>query len=223
MRVAAIVALLISFVTRAHAHDPGSAAFELVERDTGWGLSVHLSTAAADHTLRSTRSDFAEFDRHRYEEALVAYLRQHIRLEYEGVAVPLGRGAVRVGAHQSDLFFALPELPPGARSLELAIDAFAGAHKTNVVRIRPRGAAHVRYMLDEGVEYRAAWPRDPGVTLTGAREGEAAATPHDHHGHAPPQRASGHRDGHETSRPAALPVALALVPLFGAVLLARHR
>ncbi len=135
--------LLALLASPAGAHDREIATFALqpvaakadgVEA-RGWVLEVHVARAALDAVLADGPAEAV--DPKGWRARAVAYIKRHVRLLRGETSLNLGAGGIRVGGHQTDLRFLLPELPAAGGRLKVRIDAFSeDGHQSNVLKLR---------------------------------------------------------------------------------------
>ena len=139
-------AALWAYAAHAHAHAPNIATFVVGERAGDTVLTVHLSGAGLHHALGQI-VDISTLDENAYKVAAVALLRDGTHLVLDGEPALLGKGAIRLGGHQTDVIFDLPDRPV-ASLLGSRITALSKVdNQHNVLRLD--GPEPVQWVLAE--------------------------------------------------------------------------
>lgn len=117
--------MILLFAGLCWAHSPTIATFTLTEEAGVPALRLEAAQAAFDAAVGESAS----------KEAIVAYVKQSVRIEADGQPLALGPGGLRLGDHVSALFLTLPALEAGAE-LELKLMTFAeNPAQTNLLRV----------------------------------------------------------------------------------------
>lgn len=160
-RILGFVALILpglftSIGAQAHATD--IATYVVIERQGVWVVQVSLASAGLSRALsKRLGKPSGDLTEAAYKQATVDAIRGGLHLVVDGKPARLGGGGVKLGGHQTDLLFALPDLATAPTSLlGSRIDGLREiSNQHNVLRL-VRG------------ELRAQWilARRNGFTLT---------------------------------------------------------
>lgn len=90
-------------------HDPLSAFFQLDMYEESCLLSINLSQYGSEQALIKTYSglDLSSIDPDDYKQKLIGYIKECTYIEIDGEALQIGKGAIKLGSHQTDLKFEL--------------------------------------------------------------------------------------------------------------------
>ncbi len=129
-----LFALSLAVTAPAWAHNADIATFVVQRQGPAWTLHVSFATAGLRRALPVQRGPAGP---KAAQQAAVRLVRQGVALVADGTPLTLGAGGVRLGAHQSDLFFELRGAPERITSLlGSRVDvAHRAANQHNVLRL----------------------------------------------------------------------------------------
>ena len=131
----------------------------LTLRDTGAGWIVEMSFAQASIDAAMLRQFGEEkvlaFEREAYRDEVIAYVRSRFHLTVDGMKIPLEHGGIRLGSHQTDLKFSLPQIPKHLRHINVHIPLFEEEYKhTNIFRIYRGGHQMTKFFLSSDNDFQ---------------------------------------------------------------------
>ncbi len=133
------------------AHNPLSARFELVVGEAISVLTINFSQDGLHSGLQKQCPNIAleKIDRQYYKELLTAYVKQHIQLSTPQGPIRIGEGGIRLGNHQTDLRFAIADVPTDMQQLQVSITCgIENEHHQNLFWLVVNGQKH-KLILDE--------------------------------------------------------------------------
>lgn len=118
----------------AYAHNPLSATYYLEASKGVSVLNIYLAQAGLNQALIQIhgKENIDKMHIDDYKQEVVTYVKNNFQLSIDGDSMVVGKGGVKLGSHQTDLKFIMPEVASNAENLEVTIPAFSenSGHQT---------------------------------------------------------------------------------------------
>ena len=123
-----LIAVIALVSSRAMAHNPLTAKFELTAdwKNNAAILNIYTSQAGVHEALikHYTQIDFTSIEINEYKKLIVQYLKKHILIHADDILLEIGEGGIKLGNHQTDLKFLIENYPSEVNTLKVEINAF---------------------------------------------------------------------------------------------------
>lgn len=150
MQILLTLALSIINIAIANAHNPQTAAINLHPVEGIWVLQMNFSQEGAHYALSKhyTNIDLQQRSVQDYKQLFVDYIKAHCRIEIDGKVIPLASGGIKLGSHQTDLKFLLPNFPVEFEQAKIQLTIFEeNDHQNTVLRIQDQDK-YIRKVLN---------------------------------------------------------------------------
>lgn len=120
---------------RVNAHNPNTTSVVISPVNGVYTLHYVISQEGANYALAEfyAGQDLQSFSSDEYKEKYINYLKQHIQLKIDGDLISIGSGGIKLGNHQTDVRFLLPNYPTDYKTVELTLDVFKQNENQNTV------------------------------------------------------------------------------------------
>ncbi|MBI1288361.1 MAG: hypothetical protein GC178_12385 [Flavobacteriales bacterium] len=157
------VLCVIVLVQSGFSHDPNLATFTISQKKGVWILEMSCAQEGLDRAMRKFKPEVAKlgFSDRSYKEAVVEYLKSTIFIQADDFAeVTLGQGAIKLGAHQSNVKFELSGMPDSPKRLKLRLASMSEnpEHVSLVKVFLPTELK--RFLLDKNNHFEVAFEMD---------------------------------------------------------------
>ncbi|MCB4807713.1 hypothetical protein LG651_05580 [Tamlana sp. 62-3] len=150
---------MLGFQSLAFAHNPYQSSLKLhVLEHEGW-LAISLSQYGIEQALvkKYPELDLKAVDLTEFKELLIKYLRETIAISINGEALKIGKGAIKLGNHQSDLKFKINYLPANPNIIKVTAPCFEeNQNQINFFQIVYKDS-HVREKLTKDNAFSASF------------------------------------------------------------------
>ncbi len=136
-------------IIQLKAHDINTASITLSPLNGVWTVHFSFAQAGVDYSLSKYlgNNSLDTLNADSYKEYLADYIKSHFSLVIDNKSIPLGSGGIKLGNHQTDIRFLIPEFPEKYEHLFLHIPLFEEKiNQHNMVRIN-EGENTVRMVL----------------------------------------------------------------------------
>jgi len=120
--------LFVLAIHSLHAHNPLTARFELHGTlEKGAMLHTYLTQVGVHQALvkEYPSTNWENVSTDEYKSKIVKYLRDHIFIEADGAALTLGKAAIKLGDHQTEVKFYIADYYLETEELHVHVNAFA--------------------------------------------------------------------------------------------------
>jgi hypothetical protein len=130
------------------AHDINTASVVIKKMDSVWTIHLSFSRIGANYSMSEfLKTDLTTLEASRFKEKLVQYVRSNLKLSVDDTSIPIGPGGIKLGNHQTDLRFFIPDFPPEYEQISLSIPLFnENANQHTIVRFSD-GIDEIRKVL----------------------------------------------------------------------------
>lgn len=108
------------------AHNPWQSSLKLILFEESGILELNLAQYGVEQALiqKNTELDFKSIDPNDFKELLVDYLKENIKIDINGQQITIGKGAIKLGSHQTDLKFQINNIPQKPKDIEVNVHCF---------------------------------------------------------------------------------------------------
>lgn len=149
--------LMFMNFSHVNAHDINTASITFHKTEGYWRADLSFPRAAADYALMDYLAlSTGSLTEEEFKKELIAYIKKHINLRIDGKDYLLGIGGIKLGNHQSNVRFFIPEWPNEYESLELQISLFK-ENKDQHTKIKiVEGSYEVQKILHHSNNYKVS-------------------------------------------------------------------
>ena len=117
------------------AHNPNTASVVIRPINGAWVAQFTISQQGANHALNIyyADKDLSSLSSAEYKELYIAYLRKKIVLIVDNKKIVLSSGGIKLGDHQTDIKFLLPDFPINYNVVDLKMPMFEENGEQNTV------------------------------------------------------------------------------------------
>lgn len=149
------VALLCIAMPQAFAHNVQQSSFKLLFSKEKNFLDIVLSQYGIEQAMLKAYPSFnlEESDSQRFKELLVRHIKENFQVKVNGESLVLGRGAIRLGSHQSNIRFRVNNAIDSIDTIEATVTCFSENEKQrNILKIQSDNF-YERVILSESNHY----------------------------------------------------------------------
>lgn len=117
------------------AHNPNTTSVVISPVNGVYSVHYVISQEGANYALTKyyTGEDLQRLTADQYKEKYIDYIKKHTRLIIDGKEIPLGSGGIKLGNHQTDIRFLLPNYPKDYKTVEITLNVFRQNENQNTV------------------------------------------------------------------------------------------
>ena len=157
MKISKVVFLLlvVAVTNTVTAHNVKIATFNMHQVEGIWVLDMSFAQSSLDAALNQYLSDgeIATMSEDELKEWLMNYIRMNVSFQTDSGDILLGQGGIRLGSHQTDFKFLIPDLPKDINwvRVKMPINEFSYNH-TNILRVF-RGEEMTKFFLSSDNQF----------------------------------------------------------------------
>jgi hypothetical protein len=108
------------------AHNPNTTSVVISPVNGIYSVHYVISQEGANYALAEyyAGQDLQSLSSEEYKEKYIDYIKNHTRLLIDDKEIPLGSGGIKIGNHQTDIRFLLPNYPTDYKTVQVTIDVF---------------------------------------------------------------------------------------------------
>ncbi|NQX84667.1 MAG: hypothetical protein HRT67_01880 [Flavobacteriaceae bacterium] len=117
---------LVSISMDTSAHNPNTASVVFSPTNGVWVAQFTISQEGASYALNKyyTDTDLSSIDADTYKTLYIDYLRKKMRLMVDNQEVKFSSAGIKLGGHQTDIKFLLPDFPKNYKEVYLKLPIF---------------------------------------------------------------------------------------------------
>ncbi|MBT8246149.1 hypothetical protein [Winogradskyella sp.] len=129
-----IIALTLISIS-VSAHNPNTASVVINPINGVWVAQFTISQEGANYALNSyyADKDLNSIEVAEYKELYIDYLRKKISLIVDDTKVSLSSAGIKLGNHQTDIKFLIPDFPKNYNTIKLNLPMFEENEQQNTV------------------------------------------------------------------------------------------
>lgn len=133
-KIIILIALAFAFIN-AKAHNPNATSVVISSIKGVWVVQFTISQQGANVALHQfyKNKNLANISVEEYKKLYVKYIKEHCTLTIDGKKIPLASGGIKLGNHQTDIKFLLPNFPEKYQNFELKLNVFEENKEQNIV------------------------------------------------------------------------------------------
>ena len=134
--------LLLFFQSFLFAHNPSQSSLKLSIYEQSGILEINLAEYGVEQALlkKYPDLDLKSIVLKDYKELIINYLKENINIAVNGQQLKIGKGAIKLGGHQTDLKFQIDNIPQDPQYVDVYAPCFKENEKQqNFFRIIYRG------------------------------------------------------------------------------------
>lgn len=154
---AAFILTLIS--NMVFAHNAQLASYKMSVDGEKSFLYITFSTYGAEQALlkANPKLDLESENLVEFKQALIAHIKNNTWLSMNGQELSLGRGAIKLGSHESKVMLKIENLPKNPTSLNVKVACFnENERQINIFKV-DYGNVSARKQLDKSNEYEGTF------------------------------------------------------------------
>lgn len=130
-----VLCMLMLATISVHAHNPNTTSVVISPVNGVYSMHYAISQEGANYALAEYYSgkDLKSLSSDEYKEKYIDYIKEHVQLNIDGKLIPLGSGGIKLGNHQTDVRFLLPDYPADYKTVEMTLDLFRQNENQNTV------------------------------------------------------------------------------------------
>lgn len=130
-----VLCMLMLATISVHAHNPHTTSVVISPVNGVYSMHYVISQEGANYALAENYSgqDLKSLSSDEYKEKYIDYIKEHVQLNIDGKLIPLGSGGIKLGNHQTDVRFLLPDYPADYKTVEMTLDLFRQNENQNTV------------------------------------------------------------------------------------------
>jgi hypothetical protein len=135
MKKIVFIIALIFISINVSAHNPNTASVIISPINGAWVARFTISQQGANHALNIyyADKDLSSISSTEYKELYIEYLRKKIVLLIDNKEIALSSGGIKLGDHQTDIKFLLPDFPVNYNTIQLKLPMFDENKQQNTV------------------------------------------------------------------------------------------
>jgi hypothetical protein len=128
------IALFFTFIN-TKAHNPNTSSVTLNPINDIWLVHFSISQEGANYALEKYYQDknLQKVKLETYKKWYIEYIKKHFLLVVNDKNIPLHSGGIKLGSHQTDMKFLLPDFPKNYEKVELTLNIFETNKGQNTV------------------------------------------------------------------------------------------
>lgn len=121
-----MIVTLVFVFTNTKAHNPNTCSVIFRPINKVWVAQFTISQQGANAALHQFYSDtnFAKLSPEDFKKLYVQYLKAHSHLKVDGLVVPFSSAGIKLGNHQTNINFLLPDFPLDFKEVQLELSVF---------------------------------------------------------------------------------------------------
>lgn len=149
----------------ANAHNPNTASVVISPVKGIWMVQYTISQQGANYALNKhfKNTDLHNLSLKKYKELYIKYIKEHTSLWVDEQKTELASGGIRLGNHQTDMKFLIPNFPKNYEKVKLQLNIFDENDNQNTV---------VKF-VEQNKSFRKVLNHENNFTLTFQNTGTA--------------------------------------------------
>ena len=131
-----LFSIALTFISNnVSAHNPNTASVVISPLNNVWVAQFTISQEGANYALYNyyTGKDLKSLSEKEYKELYIDYIKKKIALVVDDQKIELSSGGIKLGNHQTDIKFLIPDFPKEYHYVNLKLSIFDENREQNTV------------------------------------------------------------------------------------------